>query len=485
METDKRETDKRDTDKRDTDKREKYENGLFIFRRDLRIVDNKGLEMLQKTCKNIFPIFIFTPEQVGSGNSYRSKNAVQFMIETLQDLEGQIAHSGGKLYTFYGTNEKIVKECIKAFDVDVVCFNLDVSPYAIERDAKIEEVCNQMDVQLIYGHDYYLHHPGSVMNGSGHAYQKFTPYYESCLKKKVEEPKRATRVPFIKGYKGTLVGRITLSQALTKFVGKSVNQDILVRGGREKAIAVLKTAHREQSQGRYQKIHNDLDKRTTQLSAYIKFGCVSIREVYHVFKKNAPILRQLIWRDFYATVLFFYPYVLGHSMKKNYRRIKWSHNERWFNSWTNGTTGFPIVDAGMRQMNETGYMHNRARLIVASFLVKILLIDWRKGEKYFATKLTDYDVASNNGNWQWVAGTGADSQPYFRIFNPWRQTEEYDPECIYIKEWVPELENVLAKDIFNWEKEWSNHKDTGYCKPICSYEIQKEKALQMYKGAFN
>jgi deoxyribodipyrimidine photo-lyase len=240
----------------------------------------------------------------------------------------------------------------------------------------------------------------------------------------------------------------------------------------------------------YSKTRDELSKQTSKLSAYIKFGCISIREVYKTFRSKHEFIRQLYWRDFYAGVLFSFPHVLGQALKPNYNKIKWHHNENWFKNWCNGETGFPIVDAGMRQMNETGYMHNRARLIVMSFLIKILLIDWKHGEKYFATKLTDYDPASNNGNIQWVMGGGSDSQPYFRIFNPWSQQKEHDPSCEYIKTWIPELKDVDNKIILNWETEYnnsdnknSNNKDIKYVKPICDYKIQKEKCLKMYKDA--
>jgi deoxyribodipyrimidine photo-lyase len=172
-------------------------------------------------------------------------------------------------------------------------------------------------------------------------------------------------------------------------------------------------------------------------------------------------------------------------MKPAYSKIKWHKNASWFNAWTNGTTGFPVVDACMRQLNTTGYMHNRGRLIVASFLVKTLLINWKEGEKYFATKLVDYDPASNNGNWQWISSSGVDSQPYFRIFNPWSQSENFDPDAIYIKKWVPELADVPAKDIHQWFHSWKDYKDSvKYYKPICEYEIQKERALKMYREIY-
>jgi deoxyribodipyrimidine photo-lyase len=458
---------------------EKYENGLFIFRRDLRIIDNIGLHVLNNHCKNIYTIFIFTPEQVSSINSYKSKNAVQFMIESLADLSSQIQKSGGKLITFYGNNDKIVSECIKAWKIDIVCFNIDITPYARERDDKIIKLCQHMKTYVTYAHDYYLHEPGTILNGTGNAYQKFTPYYNTCMKKKVDEPLKVSKL-YLRKSEIHIVGKISLDQAFRQFVG-SKNPDILVHGGRENAIKQLHIAAKNIHN--YSKTHNDLSKPTSQLSAYIKFGCVSIREVYKTFRSKHDFIRQLIWRDFYAQVLFFYPHVLGHAMKTNYNKINWHHNVRWFKMWCDGTTGFPIVDAAMRELNQSGYMHNRARLIVSSFLIKTLLIDWRYGEKYFAKKLTDYDVASNNGNWQWTAGTGADSQPYFRVFNPWRQTQEYDPECSYIKKWIPELKDIDNKIILNWDTEWSNNKNCKYPKPICIYEEQKEKALKMYKHA--
>jgi deoxyribodipyrimidine photo-lyase len=457
----------------------KFENGLFIFRRDLRIIDNNGLNLLNERCKNIYTIFIFTPEQVGSGNKYKSENSVQFMIESLEDLASQISKSGGHLYTFYGHNDKIVADCIKAFDINIVCFNLDITPYAKERDEKIIKLCEHMKTYVMYDYDYYLHEPGTIVNGSKEPYQKFTPFYQTCLKKKVESPAGPRKIHF-KRNEAHIPGKITLDVALKKFTKE--NPDILVHGGRPEAIKTLKTAVRTQTH--YPKTHNELDKQTTQLSAYLKFGCISIREAYKALHGKHDIIRQLIWRDFYANILYSFPHVLGHAMKQKYNKVHWHHNTNWFKAWCDGETGFPVVDAGMRQLNKTGYMHNRARLIVASFLTKTLLIDWREGEEYFASKLTDYDPASNNGNWQWVASTGADSQPYFRIFNPWEQAKNFDSHCEYIKKWVPELENVPDKDILNWETEFKNYKDTKYPKPIVDYKKQKDLALKMLGNAF-
>jgi len=457
----------------------KFKNGLFIFRRDLRIVDNNGLNLLNEKCKNIFTIFIFTPEQVGSGNKYKSDNSVQFMIESLHDLLSHISKAGGHLYTFYGHNDKIIEDCIKAFDINVVCFNLDITPYARDRDAKIIKLCEHLKTYVIYDYDYYLHQPGTIVNGSGEPYQKFTPYYNTALKHKVEPPAGVRKINF-KQSEAHIANKISLEQAMKKFT--EINTDILVHGGRPEAIKTLKTAVRTQTH--YIKDHNDLDKQTTQLSAYLKFGNISIREAYKALHGKPAIIRQLIWRDFYANILYSFPHVLGHSMKHKYNKIRWHNNSKWFKAWCYGETGFPVVDAGMRQLNKTGYMHNRARLIVASFLTKTLLIDWREGEKFFASKLIDYDIASNNGNWQWVASTGADSQPYFRIFNPWEQAKEWDPDCEYIKKWVTELKDVPTKDILNWEISFNEYKDTKYPKPIADYKKQKDLALKMFGSVF-
>lgn len=456
-----------------------YENGLFIFRRDFRVIDNVGLNLANSICKRIYPVFIFTPEQVTSANKYKSTNAVQFMIESLQDLSSQILKMGGRLMCFYGHNNAIVSYLIKELDINVLCFNADYTPYAIQRELGIIQICDNMGVQVEYGQDYYLHPPGSIVNGQGNPYQKFTPYYNVASKKKVDSPASLRKIHFASSSKH-LQNIISLDNAFKRFVGKG-NPDILVHGGRDNAIKQIKIAAKNIAH--YGKTRDELSKPTSQLSAFIKFGCISIREVYKTFKTKHDFIRQLFWRDFYSNILYSFPQVLGHSLKPKYDKIKWHHNTSWFKKWCDGETGFPVVDSGMRQLNATGYMENRARLIVMSFLIKTLLIDWRHGEKYFATKLTDYDPASNNGNIQWVSSSGSDSMPFFRIFNPWSQQKEHDESCEYIKKWVPELSSLEPKIIHNWETEWVNHKDIKYPKPICDYSEQKEKCLKMYREA--
>jgi len=458
----------------------KFENGLFIFRRDLRIVDNRGLIMAESKCKNVYGCFIFTPEQVGTANPYKSNNAVQFMIESLENLN---SHMNGKLMTFYGKNKKILTELIHALNLDYICFNRDYTPYAIERDEEIMELCKQKKIVCEMSPDYYLYEPGTIFSGSGSPYQKFTPYYQTCLSQRNKSIHDISnkKVHFHKS-NHSFRGEISLKNAMSKFT--KFNQEILVHGGRENAQHFLEIA--KKTQRHFEDTHNNLDKQTSLLSSYIKFGCISIREVYKAFKGNHGLIRQLMWRDFFMNILYAFPRVLGKAMKPNYDKIRWHKNEKWFRAWKTGTTGFPVIDAGMRELNHTGYMHNRARLFTSSFLIKTLLLDWRDGEEYFATKLTDYDPASNNGNWQAQAGTGSDSQPYFRIYNPWEQSKKHDSDAIYIKKWVPELANVPAKVIHQWDEycEDPEYKNVKYPKPIVDYREQRDLALNMYMAAF-
>ena len=454
-----------------------FENGLFIFRRDLRIQDNIGLNLAAEKCKHVYPIFIFTPEQVTDKNKHKSDNAVQFMIESLDDLQGNIRKHNGNLNTFYGENETIVKKLIKKWKIDAVFFNKDITPYAKKRDKSIEKLCETMNIECLTGQDYYLYPPDAVVTGSGEYYTKYTPYYNKVILLKVEKPAYSRQFHFT----NVSDGNITITDAYMKFT--EPNHEILVNASRENGLQILSNISTFKS---YDKTRNDLDKTTTQLSAYLKFGNISVRETYDKMKSKlglkSGLIKQLIWREFYAQLLYHNPQVLGNPLKEKYGKIKWDKNTKNLNAWKNGMTGFPIVDAGMREMNKTGYMHNRARLITASFLIKTLLINWEDGEKYFSQHLTDYDPASNNGNWQWVASTGADSQPYFRIFNPWSQSDKHDPEATYIKKWIPELQDIPPKAIHQWNEEWAKYPNIKYPKPIVDYEIQREKELEMYKS---
>jgi deoxyribodipyrimidine photo-lyase len=447
--------------------------GIFIFRRDFRIHDNTSLFELSKLVDHILPIFIFNPNQITNKNKYKSDHCITFMINSLKQLKS----SCSSLSFFYGNDIDIIKQIHKTNKITHIAYNIDYTPFAINRDSIIDDYAKDNNINIIKYHDYCLNIPGSLKTGTNKPYQKFTPYYNNAIKH------------VNKTVNKTIINNFITPQILNKILKSnkySVSLNEMYPSSTkdmkyEDVNIVLNTALK--TQNKYSKTRNDLSYGTSMLSAYIKFGCVSIREVFNLFKSNTEFLKQLIWRDFYTNIMFEFPKIMdGKPLKESYQNIKWNNNSLWFSKWCKGETGFPIVDAGMRQLNQTGYMHNRARLITACFLIKTLLIDWRKGEQYFATKLKDYDPAVNNGNWQWVASTGADSQPYFRIFNPWLQTKEYDPECKYIKQWIPELSQITNKDILNWNVTFKDY--NVYLEPICDYSEQKTKSLEMYSKAF-
>ena len=458
--------------------------GLFLFHRDFRIPDNIALNNAGFVCNKLYTCFIFTPEQV-TNNKYKSDNSVQFMIESLNDLAVDIKKNSGELLCFYGTQTIILKHLIEELKITHLFFNDDYSPYAIHRDNEAKQLCNKLQIECQTYPDYYLYEPGTVLvESSKNAYKKYTPFYNAVLNNRVSKPMNVTSFPFSISSK-KLKYKITLRDAMKQFV--KVNDNILVRGGRIYAQEKLENALLKQRD--YESTRDFFTTKTTHLSAYIKFGCVSIREVYHEFKKkfglNHGLIRELIWREFFAHVLYCYPEVVGKSYQTKFRSLNWSHSKVNIEKWKTGMTGFPLVDACMREMNTTGYMHNRGRMTTASFLIKTLLIDWRVGEQYFAQQLTDYDIASNNGNWQGISGTGVDMKPYFRDMNPWIQSYKFDINAEYIKKWVPELEKVDASDIHNWNETYNNtkYKDVNYPKPIVDYSKQKEKMLEMYKSA--
>jgi deoxyribodipyrimidine photo-lyase len=476
---------------RNFESNKKEENiSLFIFRRDFRLYDNTALYRCLKESKKVYPIFIFTPEQVSDKNDFKSSNAIQFMIESLIDLSRH--QELPNLTLLYGDYISIIKKIVSNNSkITSIYTNTDYTPYAIERDYKISKLCESLNLDFYCYHDITLIAPGNITNQSGTIYQKFTPFYNTGLNIKIDKV-------YSKPSKRQLLKteRLSRHQELNKYIINfqeaqkfyNENSKIHVHGGRNLATKILNSISKFKN---YEDTHSMLPLETTHLSAYLKFGCLSIREAYfklvEKFNKKDPIVRQLFWRDFYYHLGYHFVKRFGKSLKPNYDKIKWSLSKSKFESWKKGETGFPIVDACMKQINTTGYMHNRGRLIVASFLVKNLGIDWRFGEKYFAQSLVDYDVLVNNGNWQWVSGSGADSQPYFRIFNPALQSEKFDPECQYIKKWLPNLSEIPKKHLHHWSDNYSNYdlKQTKYFKPIINYKESKEKVLDMYKKAFD
>jgi len=451
-----------------------YKKSIFIFTRDFRLEDNVGLLYALKLSKQVIPIFVFTPEQVNK-NTYKSENAVQFMCESLQELDANLKAQGSKLFYFFGTHEKIVQKLIKNNKIDAVFINTDYTPYAKKRLKKIIDVCEKQGCAFHTYEDYLLNPVGSVLTGSGTPFLKYTPYFNKAVRKKIV-------LSIVNKYKSYAPKKTKIAGEFTGDIKKfyTKNKNIEINGGRKNGLKILKKIKNFRD---YDENRNMLTYQTTKLSAYIKFGCISIREAFKAIKtvKSKDLMRQLYWRDFYYNILYFFPRVFGRALKEKYNKIVWPNNTSYFEKWKKGQTGFPIVDACMRQLNTTGFMHNRGRLIVSNFLIKLLLVDWQKGEKYFAQKLVDYDPAVNNGNWQWSASTGADSQPYFRIFNPWLQSKKFDPNCEFIKKWVPELQEVKAADIHKWDVKYKGYKNIKYPKPIINYKKMRVLCLALYK----
>jgi len=444
---------------------------LFIFRRDFRIIDNTALNYCYKNSDKIIAIFIFTPEQVTKKNTYKSNNAIQFMIESLKNINVTINYC-------YGDYLKVIHYFANKYKINNVYTNTDYTPYAIKRDKKINKLCKKLNVKFCLYHDITLYVPKTIVNQQNKIYQKFTPFYRLLLSK---SPKKINKQK-IKNIKFRKVNNKYIVKNIYKFYKK--NSKINVNGGRNNALIILKKLNDFKKYGKNRDI---LNYETTHLSGYLKFGCISIREVYYYFiqklGKSHDLVKQLIWREFYYHLGYGFINRFGISLKPDYDKIKWINNNTLLSKWQQGKTGFPIIDACMTEINTTGYMHNRGRLIVASFLIKNLHNDWRRGEKYFAQQLLDYDVLVNQGNWQWVAGTGADSQPYFRIFNPWTQSKKFDKNCEYIKYWLPNLKEVNNKHIHEWDKYYNLYdlNKIKYIKPVIDYKKSREIALKMYK----
>lgn len=456
-----------------------YQKSLFIFHRDLRLEDNTALIQALENSALVIPCFIFTPEQI-EHNPYRSDHCLQFMIESLEDLVKQLYNKMGKLYVFYGNPEDIVKQCIQEIHIDAVFTNRDYTPYSQQRDDKILAVCKKHHINFQVFDDALIHAPENTLKSDGTPYTIFTPFYRSASNLKVDEPKKN----ILKNYFTNSISFDRGVEIFEKILPNRFSTNAL-QGGRSNALKILANLN---SYSDYE-LHRNFpkDNKTTHLSAYLKFTACSPREVYHAickhFGKQHDLIRELFWRDFFTSIAYFFPHVFKGAFREKYNQVEWNNDKEIFDRWCNGTTGFPIVDAGMREMNATGFMHNRVRMIVASFLVKDLHIDWRWGERYFAQQLIDYDPAVNNGNWQWAASTGCDAQPYFRIFNPWNQQKKFDEEAIYIKRWIPELKELSPKIIHEWYKENGNLFNKGYPYPIVDHAVESKIALERYRNA--
>lgn len=441
---------------------------LFIFRRDLRLEDNKGLLHAFKQAEKVLPCFIFTPEQI-ERNPYRSDHCLQLMIESLEDLEEQLKQKGGRLFLFFDHPETVVEKCIEHHGIDRVVVNRDYTPYSQTRDRKIAAVCKKHKIPFEIIDDALLHPPEKTLKADGKPYSIFTPYFRNASRLKVDPPQKNSYDRY-----ATHPILFAETSSLYKKILPKRNPHPAMEGGRAAALKILRKIDSFKNYGKVRDF--PAESGTTHLSAYLKFTVISPREAYYKIGEalgfSHDLIRSLFWRDFFSHVAFFYPHVFEGAFHPKYDKIKWSYDKKDFHRWCEGKTGFPIVDAGMREMNETGFMHNRVRMIAASFLTKDLHIDWRWGEKYFAQQLIDYDPAVNNGNWQWSASTGCDAQPYFRIFNPWSQQEKFDPDCEYIKKWLPELKPFSPEEI---------HKGKAAL-PMLDHSEEAKAALKAYRA---
>ena len=464
-----------------------FELSLFIFRRDLRIIDNTGLILASKQSKNILPAFFLDNRQVDkTKNPYFSSNCIQFMCESLSDLNNHLKEYNSRLFIFHGDMMQNLETLIKTVKINSVYVNQDYTPFSLKRDEEIKKLCNEYKITFNSSEDLLLTDVISTPLKEGKLSQVFTPYYKAASQIPVRnvngfipdnflnDTKTINSIKHIVDYEN--------EADLLELLKIQKNENVEIHGGRKYVKEKLKNL---KNFAKYEQTRNIPILSTSRLSAYLKFGVSSIREVYHELKNSFGsdhgLIKQLYWRDFYTKISYFYPHVIGHSMRENFENIKWMADDNQIEAWKNGKTGCPIVDAGMRCLNKTGYVSNRLRMITGSYLLKDLIGDWKIGEKYFANMLIDYDASLNNAGWQWLAGTGTDAQPDLRIFNPALQSEKFDKNCEFIKKWLPELNNVPNDHVHSWEKTYKNYKGkVDYPDPIVFHHIQKEKVLKLY-----
>lgn len=426
---------------------------VFWFRRDLRFNDNAGLYHALKSEHRVVPIFIFDTNILEELSNKQDKR-VQFIYDQLVQIQAQLKERGSSMHVLYTTPEKAFEELTKTYNIQAVYTNHDYEPYAKDRDEEIRGLLSKKDIPLHTYKDQVVFEKEEILKDDGKPYTVYTPYskkWKAKMKPFYTKP-YPTEQYFDNLYQQDAIALPTLQDIgfePTEYDVQSteLNEDIAKDYHRTRDIPSLKG--------------------TTRMSVHLRFGTVSIRQlVNEATDLNEKLLNELIWRDFYQMILWHFPDVVNNAFKKDYDNIAWLNNQQEFEAWCDGQTGYPIVDAGMRELNETGYMHNRVRMVVASFLTKHLLIDWRWGEAYFAEKLLDFDLASNNGGWQWAAGSGCDAAPYFRIFNPYLQTKKFDPELKYIRKWVPEFEDF-----------------SKYPQPIVDHDFARKRCLDVYKEA--
>ncbi len=430
----------------------KDEIAVFWFRRDLRLKDNAGLYHALKSGYKVLPLFIFDKNILDELED-EDDARITFIHQQMEELKNTLKKHDSSIIVKYGEPFKIWREVLEDHHVRAVYTNHDYEPYAKKRDEALNDFFTKKDIPFYSYKDQCIFEKAEVVKESGDPYVVFTPYKKVWLKKLNDF--------YIKPY--------PVAKYVKNFLKiKSLSIPGLEEMGFKKSQQEFPDKTYKQVLKNYAEDRDYPAKNaTSRIGIHLRFGTVSIRELMKEAKLQSEVwLSELIWREFYFSILWHFPYSANDSFRKEYDRIEWRNNEEEFKAWCEGKTGYPIVDAGMRQLNETGFMHNRVRMVVASFLSKHLLIDWRWGERYFARRLLDYELSSNVGGWQWAAGCGVDAAPYFRIFNPYEQQKKFDKDLVYIKRWVPEFSDPFK-----------------YPKPIVDHKEARERCLEVYKKA--
>ena len=451
----------------------RYASSLYIFRRDLRIDDNTALNEALRLSGQVLPCFIFDPRQI-EPHPYQSKPALQFMLQSISDLQQQLQAVGGQLALYHTAPVQVIRRVFEQQSIQAVFINRDYTPFSRRRDDELADVCQQLGISLHVLPDALLTEPEQAVKSDQTPYKVFTAFYNNARHYPIALPQALIGRNFLSISSDVSVEQLAIWQ--TEF-----NADV-IQGGRNHALAIFDQLE-NYADYQHSRDFPALDA-TSKLSAHLKFGTCSVREVYYAIIEQLgsehPLVRQLYWRDFFTHIAYHFPQVFGRPFLEKFANLHWDNNSDYFQAWCEGKTGFPMVDAGMRELNATGFMHNRLRMIVASFLVKDLHISWRWGERYFAQHLVDYDPCVNNGNWQWAASTGCDAQPYFRIFNPWLQQQKFDPDCRYIYHWIPELKTWSPKTIHQWNK---THTPCNYPAPIIDHGCESQITKVRFKDA--
>ena len=469
---------------------------LFWFRRDLRATDNAGLYHALKSARRVYCVFVFDTEILDALPNKLDRR-VEFILESVGELEASLRALGGGLMVRHARADALIPALARELNVDAVFVNDDYEPLAIARDLRVRDELMRNDIGFHAFKDTVIFEKGEVLTQAGGSYSVFTPYKNAWLKKLDDFYLKAYPVhayairlaPSPANESLPTLASLGFEPTNLKALGIDAGES----GARRRLEDFVERMERYRDARDFPAV-----KGVSWLSVHNRFGTVSIRELAALAhaetlrRKNPGAetwLGELIWRDFYFQILYHHPHVVASAFRREYDAIEWPNDNALFAAWCEARTGYPIIDAAMRQINQTGYMHNRLRMIVASFLTKDLLIDWRLGEKYFADNLNDFDLAANNGGWQWAASTGCDAQPYFRIFNPVTQSERFDPAGKFIRRYLPELKNVPDKFIHApWTMPLPEQQSCAavigndYPAPVVDHAVQREKALALYKA---